>query len=152
MGFCENARSLLHFGVVAILLEALLAPAAHAGSTEPELAIADARPFVEAGVVTLRVRGNFDYDSVTRIGYPLAIVVEQDDKVAKMFLDGRVRVATAGGPLTDVPDAPGVVAVQTTEISVVLPPQIAVPGQGTTHLEATFDGDVLQSNKVRASW
>jgi hypothetical protein len=148
MVFCENARPL----VLAVLLSTALATVASAGSTEPEMAIADVRPFVEAGIVTLRVRGNFDYDSVTRLGYPLAVVVEQDDTVAKMFLDGHVSTATGGGPPTDVPDARGVVSVQPTELSVVLPAQIAVPGQGTTHLEATFDGDVLRSNKVRVSW
>lgn len=152
MVFCENARSLLRFAMAAILLASVLATAAVAGSTEPELAIADVRPFVEAGVVTLRIRGNFDYDSVTRLGYPLAVVVEQDGNVAKMFLDGHVTAATGGGPQTDIPDAPGVVSVQATELSVVLPAEIAVPGQGTTHLEATFDGDVLQSNKVQTSW
>ena len=47
---------------------ALAAPSANAGSTEPELAIADVSASVHDSVVTLAVRANFSYGDVIRLG------------------------------------------------------------------------------------
>jgi hypothetical protein len=123
-----------------------------AGSTEPELAIADVVSSVEGGVVTLQVTGNFDRDDALRLGYPIAVVVAQGNSEARLFLDGRVTVASGGGPATPVPNAPGVVAIAPTRISAVLPPAFGAAGSADVRLEASFGSDALRSNTVGVAW
>ena len=130
----------------------LLARGALAGSTEPELAIADVTASVDDGVVTLQVVANYDYDNAMRLGYPVAVVVTQGEKRADLFLDGRVTTPTGGGSGLPAPGAPGVVAIAPTRISAVLPPTLAGAGAATVRLEGTFDGDTLRSNAVEVRW
>ena len=138
----------------ALIAVALFGAAARApgGSTEPELAIADVTASADSGVVTLQVTGNFDRDDAIRLGYPLAVVVVEGGSEARLFLDGRVTVASGGGPATSVPAAPGVVAIAPSRISAVLPPGFAAASAADVRLEASFDGDVLRSNTVGVAW
>lgn len=138
-------------GLVAVALVGG-ASRAPAGSTEPELAIADVTASVDGGVVTLQVTGNFDRDDALRLGYPLAVVVVEGSSEARLFLDGRVTVASGGGPAASVPGAPGVVAIAQTRISAVLPSGFAAAGAADVRLEASFDGDILRSNTVGVEW
>ena len=123
-----------------------------AGSTEPELAIADTSATVDSGVVTLEVFGSFDYADAIRLGYPLAIVVTQNDTVARLSLDGTVTVATGPNPPAPVPSARGVVAIAPQRLSAALPPEFTAGGQAAVRLEATYEGNPLRSNSVPVQW
>ena len=135
-----------------ILFLVVAAVAAHAGSTEPELAIASASASVDSGLVSVEILGNFDYGNVTRLGYPLAIVATQGSTQAQLFLDGVVTVSSNGGPAVPVPDAPGVVAIAPLRLRCVLPPGFSGAGSAMVQLEATFDGATLRSNTVEVVW
>lgn len=142
-------RTALGAGLVALLC---VARAALAGSTEPEMAIADATASVESGVVTVQVVANYDHDNAVRLGYPLAIVVTQGIERAQLFLDGRVTVASGGAAPVPLAGAPGVIAFAPTRISAVLPPGFAPAGAAAVRLEADFDGGTLRSNAVQVVW
>ncbi len=137
-----------------LLAGALLCAArpAAAGSTEPELAIADATATADAGVVTLEIRANFEYSEATRLGYPLAVVATQGTSIAQLFLDGRVTLASGGGAPAPLAGAPGVVAITPTQITAVLPPVFTAAGAATVRLEAAFGGSPLRSNSVEVQW
>jgi hypothetical protein len=134
------------------LAVALGAAPAGAGSTEPELALAEVAATVEDGVVTLEVLGNFDHGNFVRLGYPLELVVAAGGAVARLGLDGGVLVAAGGEPAVPLPDAPGVVAIGRERLSAVLPPVLEPAGTATVRLEADFDGTRLRSNAVTVRW
>jgi hypothetical protein len=145
----RRARAAAPLALLALLN---LPRAALAGSTEPELAIADATASVEDGVVTVRVVANYDHGNAVRLGYPLAVVVTQAAERAQLFLDGRVTVGSGAAPPAARPGAPGVIAVAPTRITAVLPPAFAAAGAATVRLEAEYEGGVLRSNAVEVGW
>lgn len=144
----------LRSAVAALALTAGLVavPRAHAGSTEPELAIARAVATVDAGTVTLEVRGNYDYGNVVRLGYPVTIVVTSGNTVARLALDGTVTVAIGGGTPAPVAGAPGVIAIAPDQLTAVLPPVLAGAGAASVQLEAAYGHDPLRSNRVGVTW
>jgi hypothetical protein len=126
-------------------------PLALAGSTEPELAIADVTASVNENVVTLEIRANYDYPQAMRLGYPVVVVATQGNLRTDLFLDGRVTLSS-GGPATPLPNAAGVVAIAPTRITAVLPSDFTAGGSASVRLEATFDGNVLRTNGVEVQW
>ena len=145
--------------IVAVLATAALARLAHAGSSEPKLAIATATASVEQGVVTIEIVGNFDYDNAVRLGYPLSVLVTRGATIARMLIDGRVGNSDVWTNLKDptgIPGAPGVVAMGPERLTVVLPPELCTPGIVTLRLEALFviDGSTtsIRSNAVEVAW
>ena len=139
-------------GIVAALVVLLAGAAAQAGSTEPDLAIADASASLHAGVVTLEVVANYDHSNALRLGYPVALVVLQGARRAELFLDGRTTLSLNAGPPLPVSGARGVISIAPTRIAAVLPAGFDIPGTATVSLEATFDGDTLHSNAVQVAW
>lgn len=137
--------------VLAAILAVFAAGGAHAGSTEPALAIARVTAVVADGTVTLDVAANYDYGDVVRLGYPVTIVVTTTDAVARLALDGSVTLASGGGTPVSVPNAPGVVAIAPDHLTAVLPPALTAAGSAMVRLEATF-GQQLRSNTVEAQW
>ncbi len=137
-----------------ILLAALLGAieVARAGSTEPELAIADVIPTQRGQVVTLVVTANYDHANALRLGYPVAVVVTQGTQRAQFFLDGRSTLSVGGGPAMPLPAARGVVAIAPTAITVALPPDFTAARAATVALEADFSRTALHSNSVEVSW
>jgi hypothetical protein len=138
--------------VLAAILVAFATAVAHAGSTEPALAIARVTAVVEDGTVTLDVTANYDYGDVVRLGYPVTIVVTTADAVARLALDGSVTLASGGGAPTPVPAARGVVAIAPDHLTAVLSPTLTAAGTATVRLEATFDHSTLRSNSVEVQW
>jgi hypothetical protein len=141
-------------GVVLLAAWLVLAPATppQAGSTEPELALADVAASVDAGAVTLELLANFDYGNFLRLGYPIEIVVTQAASTARLGLTGGVTLASGGGAPAPVPDAPGVVAIAPSRLTAVLPSDLTAGGSASVVLEATFDGATLRSNTVQVQW
>jgi hypothetical protein len=123
-----------------------------AGSTEPELALADVTASVHAGVVTIEATGNFDLGNYLRLGYPVEVVVTQDSTVARLGLDGSVTLAVGGGPASPLPGAPGIIAIAPGTLTGVLPAAFGTTGSAAVRLEATFDGTPLASNTVEVQW
>lgn len=136
-----------------------VASAAHAGSSEPKLAIANASASSDGGVVSVEILGNFDYDNAVRLGYPLSILVTQGATMARLLFDGRVGTGDAWtnlSPPADVPGAPGVIAIGPERLTVVLPPSFTAGSPATLRLEALFviEGATtsIRSNAVEVAW
>lgn len=131
----------------------------HAGSSEPKLAIAEAAASIEADIVTVEIVGNFDFDNAVRLGYPLSVVATQGATTARLLFDGRVGTSdswTDLSPPSDVPGAPGVLAIGPERLTLVLPPVFAASIPVALRLEALFviEGATtsIRSNAVEVVW
>jgi hypothetical protein len=140
-------------------LVVLIASVAHAGSSEPKLAIAEATASSDTGVVSVEILGNFDYDNAVRLGYPLSVLVTQGTSMARMLFDGRVGTGDAWtdlSPPAETPGAPGVIAIGPERLTVVLPSSFTPGGTAALRLEALFviDGNTtsIRSNAVEVTW
>lgn len=152
MSMRSDSRSVRLVATVLAAIAIGTAVRAHAGSTEPALAISRAVASVQDGAVNLEVSGNYDYGNVVRLGYPFVIVVTTSNAVARLALDGSVTLATGGGAPAPVAGARGVVAITPDRLIAALPPSLTAAGAATVQLEASFDGKTLLSNTVGVQW
>lgn len=137
---------------VALALSVVAPVAAHAGSTEPALAITTVTSSANDGTVTLVVVANYDHQDVVRLGYPITIVVTAGTTVARLGLDGSVTVADGANPPAAVPGAPGVIGIAPDRLTAVVPPALVPAGAASVRLEADFDHGVLRSNAAQVTW
>ena len=134
-------------GALGVFL-ALFAQPLGAAFTEPRLALMRATAYRSAsGVVTLKLEGTFSLDDTVQLALPLEVIVQQGPLSARFDLSGNV-FTTVGGNPEQPASGPGVIGVAPREITVVLP-QGFTQGDATAQIVATYQGEPVNSNRLR---
>jgi hypothetical protein len=133
--------------LAAAALLSLRAPAV-AANTDPTFALTRARAVRSTGDrVTVTLEGSFGVADAVQLALPLEVVITQGGRRAQLDLAGHVRVSVDGGAPQDAP-APGVVAVTSRAITLVLPPGFG-PGEAVAQIVGTYAGEAIASNQLR---
>ena len=141
----RHARHALAAGVALLLLAAGTAQGAN---TEPIFALTRAAATRgSGGRATLVLEGSFGVADAVQLALPLEVVVTQGNRSARFDLAGNVSISVGGAPAQAGP-APGVLAVTSRTITLVLPAEFAA-GDAAAQIVGTYENEPLASNQLQ---
>lgn len=130
-----------------VLLLALAGPAP-AANTDPTFALTAATASRGSGERwTVVLEGSFGVADAVQLDLPLQVVVTQGARSARFDLAGNVSVSI-GGAAPQASPAPGVLAVTSRTITLVLPAGFGA-GDAVAQIVGTYEGEQLASNQLR---